>query len=312
MLLALFTSRTLAATGRGLAFSGMRMLPGMRMLLVAAVSLLSLAGASAIAAPPSFAPAGHLVRPLPQAHAHNDYEHARPLFDALDHGFTSVEADVWPVDGDLLVAHDAVDLRPERNLRALYLDPLADLVRAHHGKVYQGKRVEFQLLVDIKTAGALTYQLLDQMLREPRYAFMFTSFDEGKVRRSAITVVVSGDRPREIMSAQRHRLAFYDGRIVDETDLGLGDDARLTPLVSDNWTKLFTWRGEGPMPAAERARLIGIVGGAHAAGQRVRFWETPDAPGVAREAVWRELLAAGVDHINTDDLAGLENFLRVS
>ena len=28
-----------------------------------------------------------------------------------------------------------------------------------------------------------------------------------------------------------------------------------------------------------------------------------------RENLWAELLAAGVDHINTDDLAGLEAFL---
>ena len=35
------------------------------------------------------------VVPLPNAHAHNDYEHKRPLFDALDHGFCSVEADVF-------------------------------------------------------------------------------------------------------------------------------------------------------------------------------------------------------------------------
>jgi hypothetical protein len=42
--------------------------------------------------------------PLTRAHAHNDYLHARPLFDALDHGFCSVEADVWLVDGKLLVA----------------------------------------------------------------------------------------------------------------------------------------------------------------------------------------------------------------
>lgn len=30
------------------------------------------------------------VEPLPQAHAHNDYEHPRPLHDALSHGFTSM------------------------------------------------------------------------------------------------------------------------------------------------------------------------------------------------------------------------------
>jgi hypothetical protein len=46
------------------------------------------------------------VIPLVNAHAHNDYEHDRPLFDALDHGFCSVEADIHLVDGQLLVAHN--------------------------------------------------------------------------------------------------------------------------------------------------------------------------------------------------------------
>jgi hypothetical protein len=44
--------------------------------------------------------------PLERAHAHNDYEHERPLHDALGHGFKSVEADVWLVDGELVVSHD--------------------------------------------------------------------------------------------------------------------------------------------------------------------------------------------------------------
>src|ERR1043165_7084012 len=59
---------------------------------------------------------------LANAHAHNDYEHARPLLDALDHGFASVEADVWLVNGRLLVAHDEEAVRPDRTLQSLYLD----------------------------------------------------------------------------------------------------------------------------------------------------------------------------------------------
>ncbi len=64
------------------------------------------------------------------------------------------------------------------------------------------------------------------------------------------------------------------------------------------------------MPADQRDKLRRIVSDAHAAGQRVRFWASPDVPGPEREAVWTELADAGADHINTDDLAGLENFLR--
>ena len=54
--------------------------------------------------------------PLPRAHAHNDYAHARPLADALAHGFRSVEADIWLTNGALLVAHDFRDATPEKTL----------------------------------------------------------------------------------------------------------------------------------------------------------------------------------------------------
>lgn len=254
-------------------------------------------------------PAHERVRPLAQAHAHNDYEHPRPLFDALGEGFTSVEADIYLVGGELLVAHDPEDLDPARTLTSLYLDPLRERVIRNHGGVYRGYR-DFQLLIDIKTEGESTYAALDALLRSPRYAFLWTSYRHGHVRHGAVTAVVSGNRPRATMTAQPTRVAFYDGRIANTTDLGPGSDARLTPLVSDNWTNLFSWTGVGAMPADQRAELRDIVRTAHRAGQRVRFWATPDAPGPERDAIWRELVAADVDHINTDDLKGLADFLR--
>src|SRR5438552_3449936 len=58
--------------------------------------------------------------PLIHAHAHNDYLHRRPLLDALDCGFCSVEADVHLVDGQLLVAHKLNEVRPELTLQSLY------------------------------------------------------------------------------------------------------------------------------------------------------------------------------------------------
>ncbi|QES40052.1 hypothetical protein DEJ49_02815 [Streptomyces venezuelae] len=249
---------------------------------------------------------GHHPRPLIRAHAHNDYEHPRPLFDALDHRFGSVEADIYLVDGQLLVAHDPVDLDPSRTLESLYLEPLAERVRAQHGSVYRGyHRTPFQLLIDIKTEGASTYAELHRHLRP--YRRLFTTYSHGKVRRGAVTAVVSGDRAaRGPMEAQRVRYAFYDGRLAD---LGGPAPASLIPLISDNWSLNFSWQGVGPIPPAEREKLRGIVSAAHARRQRVRFWATPDLPGPQREAVWGELLAAGVDHLNTDDLAGLEAFL---
>jgi hypothetical protein len=76
------------------------------------------------------------------------------------------------------------------------------------------------------------------------------------------------------------------------------------PWVSDNWTKLFTWRGEGKMSGEERAKLGDFVARAHKHARLVRFWGTPE-----NATVWAELRAAGVDLINTDRLAELRKFL---
>src|SRR5918997_4734977 len=96
-----------------------------------------LAAALALALSPAMVCAAD-VKPLPQAHAHNDYEHQRPLLDALDHGFTGVEADIWLVNGKLLVAHEEAHLKPERTLEALYLEPLKKRISENGGRVYPG------------------------------------------------------------------------------------------------------------------------------------------------------------------------------
>jgi hypothetical protein len=247
-------------------------------------------------------PGGH---PLWQAHAHNDYEHPHPLSDALDHRFASVEADIFLLGDQLLIGHDATDLDPSRTLESLYLDPLAARVKASHGSVFRGRHRPLQLLIDIKTEGSSTYLELDRHLR--RYPRLFTRYAHGRVHPGPVTAVVSGDRAaRTPMEAQTERRAFYDGRL---TDLGGNAPASFVPLISDNWTLNFTWAGDGPFPAAQRRKLRGITAAARTRGQRIRFWATPDTAGPARDALWAELLAGGVDHLNTDDLAGLEAFL---
>ncbi|MEU0895054.1 phosphatidylinositol-specific phospholipase C/glycerophosphodiester phosphodiesterase family protein [Streptomyces massasporeus] len=273
-----------------------------------ALTTLGAALAGSIALPTAPASAGERTprpRPLWRAHAHNDYEHPRPLLDALDHRFGSVEADIYLVDGQLLVAHDPEDLDPARTLESLYLDPLAARVRAHHGSVYRGYRGSLQLLIDIKTEGSSAYLELDRHLR--RHRRLFTTYARGRVHRGPVTAVISGDRAaRAPMEAQTVRRAFYDGRLAD---LGGQAPASFIPLISDNWTLNFTWQGVGAFPDTERRKLRGMVKAAHHRGQKVRFWATPDLAGPARDALWGELLAAGVDHLNTDDLAGLEAFL---
>ena len=249
------------------------------------------------------APAQTEVVPLPAAHAHNDYRHERPLLDALAHGFTSVEADVFLVADKLCVAHDAPEIRPERTLRSLYLDPLRARAKKHGGHIYPGGG-RFVLLIDFKSAAEPTYRRLHAILAE--YADIVTSFGPEGRKDKAILVIVSGNRPLELMRSQAVRYAGYDGRL---SDLNADLSGELMPMISDHWGRNFTWRGAGPRPEAEREKLKHIVTTAHAKGSLVRFWATPDERSAARQALWQELLAAGVDLLNTDDLDGLQEFL---
>jgi len=244
------------------------------------------------------------VIPRPRAHAHNDYYHKRPLLDALSHGFCNVEADIYLVDGKLLVAHSRFELKPEKTLEKLYLDPLLKRVRDNTVAGLGGDRVfplgpPFTLLIDFKTNGVEIYKRLQEVL--PHYREMLTRVENGQRLQGAVTIVISGDRPREQIAKSTIRYVGIDGRLGD---LSSKEPAHLLPLISDRWTSHFRWRGDGPMPAEEKLKLKNIVEQAHARGRRVRFWATPENP-----ALWQELYDANVDLINTDKLAELEKFL---
>lgn len=269
-----------------------------RLSLLAFLILFSLTPPPATAAAPSAVPA-IVPTPLRQAHAHNDYEHARPLLDALDQGFCSVEADIYLVDGKLLVAHERSQVKPERTLQALYLDPIRDRVRAHQGRVHPGEP-HFNLLIDLKTEAEPTYLRLREVLAG--YREMLTEFRPDRTTTNAVTVILSGNRPFKLMEAEPERLAALDGRLPD---LETNPNPHLVPLVSDNWRNFFTWNGTDVMPSEERIKLRVLVAKAHAQGRRIRFWAAAD-----RVEVWEAQAKAGVDFINTDKLAELASYLK--
>jgi len=237
--------------------------------------------------------------PLENAHAHNDYLHQRPLLDALDHGFTSIEADVFPVDGQLLVAHTFLELSKDRTLEGLYLNPLRDIAKRNGGSVYGDGR-PIILLVDIKTKGVEACTLLEALLKS--YDDVVSSHLDGEFRAKAVTVIISGDRPRAEIEKSNPRYAAIDGRLGD---LESTSTASLVPLISDNWGHHFKYRGKGEMPAAEREKLAAIVRKCHDQGRRLRFWATPE-----NSTLWTELRNAGVDLIGTDDLEALQGHLQ--
>lgn len=236
--------------------------------------------------------------PLIHAHAHNDYQHKRPLFDALDHGFCSVEADIWLVNGKLFVAHDFRDIKTNRTLESLYLDPLRERVKKNGGRVYPNGP-EFTLLIDLKSHWTNTYPVLRGVLE--KYSDMLTTFGKGKKKTNAIRVICTGSRDIKMFDAEKVRMAAFDGRF---NDLDSKAHADLIPWISLKWETYFKWRGNGSMPDTEKNLLKDMMIKAHARDRKVRFWGASD-----NVSFWKFLLDNKVDLINTDDLDGVRKFL---
>jgi hypothetical protein len=236
-------------------------------------------------------------RPLTNTHSHNDYEQKRPLAEALEQGFCSVEADINLVNGKLLVAHSLAATRPELTLESMYLDPLRKRIK-EQGAIYPG-RPYFILLIDVKTAAEPTYAALEKVLEN--YRDVLSQFTESGCQTNHITVIVSGNRAIPVMAAEKSRLAAVDGRL---DELASHPPVTLIPQVSEDWASFFHWRGTGPMPEDQRAKLRGIVQRLHSEGRTLRFWDTSDRP-----ELWRELVDAKVDIIGADHLKRLHDFL---
>ena len=254
------------------------------------VLLLWLASACTTPAPPERA-ASH--RTL--GHAHNDYDHARPLLEALDAGFRSVEVDIYYAGGTLAVSHDGG--RSEGTLEALYLAPLQRRIDSHHGTV-DGDGQPFRLVIDLKDRRDELPAAIDAVFS--RYP-MLSRFVGDTYVRGPVEVVFTGDEAMKRAMVARTPWGTRDTNVFSTTDPVT--DARWTEYALP-WSTSIDWNGDGTIPADEQRTLQYLVGYAHALHRTIRFYGAPDRP-----LVWAAEAAAGVDFISTDDLAGLARFL---
>jgi glycerophosphoryl diester phosphodiesterase len=231
--------------------------------------------------------------PHPGAHAHNDYVHERPLFDALTNGFTSIEADVHLINGQLIVSHDHPDAKA-RTLQSLYLQPMDSIIRKNNGAIYKNYDGPVILMIDVKTSAEPTFSILQKTL----------SNYKGDLQRpghkGAIQIVISGNRALDLIKNDPEHLATIDGR---PEDIGKGYAADLMPVISEAYFKVT--RENSEIPSAKALEQIkALATKVHAEKKKLRLWAIPD-----NETAWKSLITAGVDIINTDKLEAAHQFL---
>jgi hypothetical protein len=214
---------------------------------------------------------------LPNAYAHNDYWHKRPLLDALDNGFTYVEADVYLKNGKLIVTHI---LPYFKNKKTPVNCPLT-------------------LMIDIKSDAEKTYKVLVQLLQ--KYKSILSGYQNGELTMRNVSVVLTGHKPYNMLTGEEERLAFLD---EDLTQAGKDSSNNIYTVASCKYSNLVKWKGKGKISEDDIQRLEYFVLQAHKNGRKVRLWGSPD-----KIKVWSELLKCNVDLINTDRINALRAFL---
>ncbi|PWJ57204.1 alkaline phosphatase [Dyadobacter jejuensis] len=227
------------------------------------------------------------------AHSHNDYEQQFPFELAYKQGFGSIEADVYAVNDSLFVAHDRKDIRSDRSLISLYLKPIHDLLQQHHGKIYKNSDQELQLLIDLKTDGALTIPILVKELK---------NFPALTAPGCPVKIVLSGSTPAPADFDQYPDYILYDGRPeITYT----ASQLKRVGLISQAFYKYSKWNGKGVLTDEDKRKVNEVIEKVHSQGKKIRLWATPDAVNP-----WKMLMNLGLDYINTDHVQELGAYLK--
>jgi len=223
------------------------------------------------------------------AHSHNDYLGSQPFFTADEERFGSIEADIFPVDGDLFVAHYKADINLQNTLKGLYLDPLLKSLSRD-----DSRRLNF--LIDIKDNYKVSLSLLVRQL-QPLQKYLSTPTEKKN-----ITISISGSRPPP---SEYH---LYPGFIFFDDDLKIKhtpDQWKRVSLVSLPFIRISTWKGEGEMNADDEKKIRHKIDSVHSVGKPIRFWAAPDT-----EASWKLQMKLKADFIGTDKINDLSAFLK--
>ena len=106
-----------------------------------------------------------------------------------------------------------------------------------------------------------------QPLRQRGY---LTTFANGTLTNSAITVIGTGNSPLEQVKALEPRDYFFDAPLTQLTDPTLNTtwDQTLAPIASTDYEVAVGWSGVGNITDEQRANLTRFVGDAHERGIR--------------------------------------------
>jgi alkaline phosphatase len=224
-------------------------------------------------------------------HSHNDYANNTPFYKAYNNGFNSIEADIFLVNGTLLVSHSDKYLYPERTLKGMYLDPVAYELRRDTTR-------RLNLLIDVKADYKKVLPALVKELKPLEAYLLSPENPHGRLK-----ILISGNRPLPANYKDYPNILWFDDDLAYPHTQAEWDRVGQVSLNFEKWSK---WKGQGAIPEADRKRLQKTVDSVHTnTGKLVRFWGAPDMP-----ESWETQIGFDADIIGTDKIEQLAAYLQ--
>lgn len=230
-------------------------------------------------------------------HSHNDYSHAHPFWGAYRERANSIEADVFPVNGELMVAHSKEAIRDSHTLVNMYLDPIIKLFKKHHNKtVSDDPDYTFYLMIDIKEKWDTVLPLLIKKLKQHPDCF------NRQINPKAVQIFISGERPPIYTFHDYPPEIMFDG--LPDKEYSHADLKKIV-MISTNFQNYASWNGTDTLPSGDAQNLRKVIDEAHGKHKPMRFWGAPDTPDC-----WNALISLGADVLNTDKVKACKEFLK--
>jgi hypothetical protein len=224
-------------------------------------------------------------------HSHNDYTHALPFWDAYNNHAGVIEADVYEVNGELMVAHNKTDIKPSATLNIMYIQPIVKLFDSSKNFVHS-----FYLMIDIKENQATALKVLINLLQQ------YPSVFNREINKNAVQVFISGERPPDTTFRNYPSYIMFDGLPGKNY---ASQDLKKIVMISDNFRNYSNWNGADKLPAEDSIKIEDVIKAAHALNKPVRLWGAPDT-----KQCWQTIINLHGDVINTDKVQICRQFLN--
>ena len=233
---------------------------------------------------------GNVFAQAKYMHSHNDYANNTPFYKAFYNDFNSIEADIFLVNGTLLVSHSDKYLEPERTLKGMYLDPILYALRRDTTR-------RLCLLIDVKDDHVKTLPALIKALDQLKPLLLSKDNPQGRLK-----ILISGNRPVPANYKNYPSILWFDDDLIYPHTQAEWDRVGQVSLDFEKWSK---WKGTGTIPDADKQRLQKTVDSVHTnTGKLVRFWGAPD-----NMESWNTQIDFGADIIGTDRIEQLAGYL---